>query len=327
MSITTDNISDLESRARAILVPHIPVHPNNFHLRQIYPNSAERRSMQSQNTIVYFPENPDEDWNHIFSETNTPASTFTYVTEKKNAPTQAEAVRKFKIHELINFLSKEEDLELDEDDLRLLKKKSKYGIDSNDIKKIPPFVPEPMKINDDDKELEQCITEIKRGMGIIGSATGSTDAVRCEYIFAILYASIYIARRITKKGITLDPQFEIDGNEATDRVDYAIKKVIDTVNEELIAITEGNKRMDILENDEELHRGVKKVMEVIADLLKDRRPILNNYYLVNRQHFTELEAKYAKIKAEKAELEARNAKLIKQMMEKNNRRDAENAEL
>src|SRR5438552_1912206 len=32
----------------------------------------------------------------------------------------------------------------------------KYGIDTNDIRKIPPFVPEPVKIDDEDEELEQC---------------------------------------------------------------------------------------------------------------------------------------------------------------------------
>src|SRR4051794_11508434 len=74
----------------------------------------------------------------------------------------------------------------------------KYGIDSNDIKKIPPFEPEPVKIDDEDEELEQCIKEIKRRVGIIGSATGSNEAVRCEYISPILYAFIYIAKRITR---------------------------------------------------------------------------------------------------------------------------------
>jgi hypothetical protein len=58
----------------------------------------------------------------------------------------------------------------------------KYGIDSNEITKIPPFEPEPVEIDDEDEELEQCITEIKRRMGIIGSATGRNEAVRCEYI-------------------------------------------------------------------------------------------------------------------------------------------------
>jgi len=99
-----------------------------------------------------------------------------------------------------------------------------------------------VKIDDEDEELKQCITEIKRRMGIIGSATGSNEAVRCEYISPILYASIYIAKRITKKGITMDPQFEVVGEEASGRVDYAIKKVIDVVNEELIAITEGKQK-------------------------------------------------------------------------------------
>ena len=115
----------------------------------------------------------------------------------------------------------------------------KYKIDSNKITKILPFEPEPVKIDDEDEELKQCITEIKCRMGIIGSATGRNEAVRCEYISLILYASIYIAKRITKKGITIDLQFEVVGEEASGQVDYAIKKVIDVVNEKLIAITEG----------------------------------------------------------------------------------------
>ncbi|CAG8700670.1 1398_t:CDS:2 [Dentiscutata erythropus] len=62
-----DRVSDLETRARNVLASHLPVRPNNFHLRQIYPTSAERRRMQPENDIsVYFPENPNEDWIHIF---------------------------------------------------------------------------------------------------------------------------------------------------------------------------------------------------------------------------------------------------------------------
>src|SRR5436305_2673707 len=36
--------------------------------------------------------------------------------------------------------------------------------------------------------------------------------------------------------------FEVVGEEASGRVDYAIKKIIDVVNEELIAITEGKQK-------------------------------------------------------------------------------------
>ena len=137
------------------------------------------------------------------SGTNTPTSTPTSTsnsstaTEEKNAPTLAEVVRKYNKDELIEFLRKEKDLELDEDDLEIIKDQKiagrdflrkteeklmkdglksgpasrladfakelgkrklrsyssyktlkdlsdvlrKYGIDSNDIKKIPPFEP------------------------------------------------------------------------------------------------------------------------------------------------------------------------------------------
>ncbi|PKK71743.1 hypothetical protein RhiirC2_848926 [Rhizophagus irregularis] len=162
--------------------------------------------------------------------------------------------------ELIEYLRKEEDLGLDDDDLEIIRKEKvdgraflkltkqdfrdygmkggpavkladfaknckekklrsfssyktkkelgevlrKYGIDSSEITKIPPFELEPVEIDDEDEELEQCIKEIKRRMGIIGLATGRNEAVRCEYISPILYASIYIAKRITEKGITME---------------------------------------------------------------------------------------------------------------------------
>jgi hypothetical protein len=63
------------------------------------------------------------------SETNTPASTSTSVTatEEKNVPTQAEVVRKYKTKELIDFLSKEEDLELSETAIKILEKEEITG--------------------------------------------------------------------------------------------------------------------------------------------------------------------------------------------------------
>ena len=65
------------------------------------------------------------------SETNTPASTSTSVTatEEKNAPTQAEVVRKYKTKELIDFLRKEEDLELSEKVFKILEKQEVNGRD------------------------------------------------------------------------------------------------------------------------------------------------------------------------------------------------------
>ncbi|GBC24848.2 hypothetical protein GLOIN_2v1789471 [Rhizophagus irregularis DAOM 181602=DAOM 197198] len=89
--------------------------------------------------------------------------------------------------------------------------------------------------NDEDEELQQCIKEIKRRLGNMGTMLAdSNEAMRCEYISAILHASLYIVKRIIEKELTLAPQLEVVGEESTDRVDYAIKAL-----EELICITEG----------------------------------------------------------------------------------------
>src|SRR6266487_6094500 len=55
------------------------------------------------------------------SATSTPASSSNNVTEEKTAPTLAELVRKYDTEKLIEFLRGEEDLQLDEDDLKILR--------------------------------------------------------------------------------------------------------------------------------------------------------------------------------------------------------------
>ncbi|RIA86461.1 hypothetical protein C1645_829226 [Glomus cerebriforme] len=112
---------------------------------------------------------------------------------------------------------------------------TKYGIDGNGIGTIRQFLPPTYKLEDDDEELVQCIKEIKRRLGNMGSILAdSNEAIRCEYISAILHASLYIVKRITDKELTLAPQLEIIGEESTGWVDYAIKAL-----EELLCITEG----------------------------------------------------------------------------------------
>ena len=68
----------------------------------------------------------------------------------------------------------------------------------------------------------------------MGPVVESNEAIRCEYISVILHACINIVRELTGKKISLNPQFEVVGEENTGRVDYAIKAL-----EELICITEG----------------------------------------------------------------------------------------
>ncbi len=68
----------------------------------------------------------------------------------------------------------------------------------------------------------------------MGPVVESNEAIGCEYISAILHACINIVRELTGKKISLNPQFEVVGEENTGRVDYAIQAL-----EELICITEG----------------------------------------------------------------------------------------
>ncbi|EXX61283.1 hypothetical protein RirG_172610 [Rhizophagus irregularis DAOM 197198w] len=197
---------------------------------------------------------------------------------------------------------------------------AKYGIDGNGIGAIRQFPQKTYTLEDNDEELIQCVKEIKRRLGNMGTLLAdSNEAMRCEYISAILHASLYIVKRITEKEITLAPQLEVVGEENTGRVDYAVKAL-----EELICITEGrlyqvvmgfaqnlvqcesalqiNKKrkadtafgedFDYIygivttatdcirftesalkegsEEEKELFRNVKRVIEVVVGLLKDR---------------------------------------------------------
>src|SRR4051794_39999770 len=57
---------------------------------------------------------------------------------------------------------------------------SRYGVP--DTKNFPTFIPQSVKIDDNDEELELCIKVIKNKMRTIGTAAISNEAVRCEYI-------------------------------------------------------------------------------------------------------------------------------------------------
>ncbi|RIA98359.1 hypothetical protein C1645_129345 [Glomus cerebriforme] len=111
---------------------------------------------------------------------------------------------------------------------------NKHGIEGSNTGNISQFTPEPYDIEDNDEELEQCIKDIKRKMGIMGTLlVDSNEADRCEYTIAILHAAVYIARRITGKNITIS-SLEIIEKENTGGVNYTIKET-----EELICITNG----------------------------------------------------------------------------------------
>ncbi|RGB38115.1 hypothetical protein C1646_15429 [Rhizophagus diaphanus] len=99
---------------------------------------------------------------------------------------------------------------------------------------IRQFPPATSKLEDEDEELRQCLKEMKRRLGNMEALlVDSNESMRCENISAILYALLYIVKRITNKELILAPQLEVVGEESTGQVDHANKAL-----EELICITE-----------------------------------------------------------------------------------------
>jgi hypothetical protein len=68
----------------------------------------------------------------------------------------------------------------------------------------------------------------------VETMTDANEATRCEFISAILHASIAIAKKLTSQDIFIVLQKDVSGEDAMGRVDYAIKSL-----EDLLCITEG----------------------------------------------------------------------------------------
>ncbi|KAF0470268.1 hypothetical protein F8M41_025408 [Gigaspora margarita] len=221
------------------------------------------------------------------SEISSPTSTSTTATE--DSPTLAHVVKRWKTKELIDFLRKEEDLDLSETAIKILEKEEingraflkitkeelrdygmpggptlnladfakdlskrklrayssykslkdvlrKFGLDNDGTESIPLFkiAKVTCEIQDSDKHFAHCMAEIMVRLKNYGSlAVDNLEAMRNEYVVAILHTALNIARDDTQKEFSMRPQYEIVGNESTGRVDYAIKDA-----EDLICITE-----------------------------------------------------------------------------------------
>ncbi|CAB4488326.1 hypothetical protein RhiirA1_392064 [Rhizophagus irregularis] len=116
-------------------------------------------------------------------------------------------------------------------------KGGKFNIYGSSLSAVPQFTPSSLSLTNDDDELQQCMNDIKRKLRNLGTLIpDSNEAMRNEYISAILHAAIHIARRETDKEISLLPQLQIVGDENCGRVDYTIISL-----EELICITESKR--------------------------------------------------------------------------------------
>ncbi|EXX62867.1 hypothetical protein RirG_157770 [Rhizophagus irregularis DAOM 197198w] len=70
----------------------------------------------------------------------------------------------------------------------------------------------------------------------------SLEAMRNEYVVAILHTAINITRDSTGEELSMRPEYEVIGDESTGRVDFAIKKA-----ENLICVTEDKPQRNVVE--------------------------------------------------------------------------------
>src|SRR4051794_2102357 len=71
----------------------------------------------------------------------------------------------------------------------------------------------------------------------VKTMTDANEATHCEFISAILHASITITKKLTSQNIFIVLLKDVSGEDATGRVDYVIKSL-----EDLLCITEGKPR-------------------------------------------------------------------------------------
>ncbi|RIA81450.1 hypothetical protein C1645_836997 [Glomus cerebriforme] len=120
---------------------------------------------------------------------------------------------------------------------------AKYGIDSNSMDSIPLFSLQTYKIQDSNKHFKHCMAEILVRLKNYGSLVmDSLEAMRNEYIVAILHTAINITRDSTGEELSMRPEYEVIGDKSTGRVDFTIKKA-----ENLICVTENKLKRNLIE--------------------------------------------------------------------------------
>ena len=96
----------------------------------------------------------------------------------------------------------------------------------------------PHHIDEKNPAFKFCIKDILRRIKNMGPVVDSNEAMRCEYISMILHTAVTIF-----EGLVILPQMEVSGDDSSGCVDYAIKRIIDNLLEEIICITEGKQNL------------------------------------------------------------------------------------
>lgn len=109
-----------------------------------------------------------------------------------------------------------------------------YGFESDGIDSIPLFSPPTYEIQDNNKYFKRCMEEILGRLRSYGTLqVDSLEAMRNEYVVALLHAAIHIVIDETNKKLNMRPQYSIVGERSKGRTDFAIREA-----DELLCITE-----------------------------------------------------------------------------------------
>jgi len=101
----------------------------------------------------------------------------------------------------------------------------------------------------------------------MGPVVDNNEAMRCEYISTILHTAVSLL-----EGLLISPQMTVSGAESSGRVDYAIKKILDDLLEEIICITEGKQNQPGKGVAQNLMQ-CKSSCEMNLDMLKKKRKV------------------------------------------------------
>ena len=93
----------------------------------------------------------------------------------------------------------------------------------------------PHHINEKELAFKFCIENIIRRIRNMRPVVNSNETM---HISTILHTAVSLL-----KGLVILPQMEVSGDESSGRVDYAIKKIIDNLLEEILCITEGKQNL------------------------------------------------------------------------------------
>ncbi|POG63590.1 hypothetical protein GLOIN_2v1684954 [Rhizophagus irregularis DAOM 181602=DAOM 197198] len=191
------------------------------------------------------------------SETSTPytpASTSTTVAGNETV-SLADEIKKYDTAKLIDFLRGEKDLLLNDAHFEILRKREIVGraflnMDKQDFRDSGFEIGTAIVLADFAKECKEkkkrafssyrSLEEVLEKYGIKSSSITSIPQFTPEIKLCI----DDILRRIKNMGPVVDrlvilPQMNVSGEESSGRVDYAIKKILDDLLEEIICITEG----------------------------------------------------------------------------------------